>query len=219
MDVFEALSQPFPPHEIEWRVGSTNQDKTKGLALAYITARHVMDRLDSVVGPANWQDRYEVHGTKTICYLSVRIGGEWIVKADGAGDSDVEAEKGSISDALKRAAVKWGIGRYLYDLGNTWVKCVPAGRSVKIEDGEYDRLAKLLMDKFGKPADWVGEFCDLSALVFACTGLPGLGTLWKTARVQTFLKNGPRHLSETLTAIKDQRKTLLQQPAMEAAAE
>lgn len=145
----KALQKPFPAQEIEWRVGSTNGDKTKGLALAYLTARHVMDRLDDVCGPARWQDRYEFHGARTICYLSILIGDEWVTKADGAGDSDVEAEKGAISDALKRAAVKWGIGRYLYLLGNTWVAIEPAGRSFKIASGEYAKLERQLVDKFG----------------------------------------------------------------------
>ena len=40
--------------------------------------------------------------------------GEWITKSDGADDSNIEGAKGGISDALKRAAVLFGIGRYLY---------------------------------------------------------------------------------------------------------
>ena len=31
--------------------------------------------------------------------------------------NDNEGEKGEFSDAFKRAAVKWGVGRFLYDLG------------------------------------------------------------------------------------------------------
>lgn len=161
-----ALSLPFPPQEIEWRVGSTNSDKTKGLALAYLTARHVMDRLDTVCGPENWQDRYEFHGSRTVCYLSLRIGGEWITKADGAGDSDVEAEKGAISDALKRAAVKWGIGRYLYLLGNAWVTIEAAGKSYKIANAEYGRLEKMLAERFGTDAP-LSEMQPTSAPAFA----------------------------------------------------
>lgn len=117
------LFAEFPLDAIHWRAQTVTKDGTKALALAYLDARDVMDRLDSVLGPENWQDRYEFNGPRTICYLSVRIDGEWITKADGAGDTDVEAEKGAISDSLKRAAVKWGIGRYLYDLGNVWVPC------------------------------------------------------------------------------------------------
>jgi hypothetical protein len=143
------LHKPFPAAEIEWRVGSTNGDKTSGLALAYLTARHVMDRLDAVCGSENWQDRYEFHGPRTVCYLSIRVGNEWVTKADGAGDSDVEAEKGAISDALKRAAVKWGIGRYLYDLGNIWVDVEPAGRSVRIKRDQYKKLQDALNKQFG----------------------------------------------------------------------
>lgn len=144
MSNLQALSAPFPPHEIEWRLGSTKQDKTSGLALAYITSRHVMERLDEVVGPANWQDRYEVHGNRVICYLSLRIDGEWVTKADGAGDTHVEAEKGGISDALKRAAVKWGIGRYLYALGNIWVDCEQRGKSTFIKKGQDGKLIAAL---------------------------------------------------------------------------
>lgn len=117
------LFAEFPRDAVSWRAQSVTKDGTKALALAYIDARDVMDRLDDVCGTENWQDRYEFHGTRTICYLSIRVGDEWITKADGAGDSDVEAEKGAISDALKRAAVKWGIGRYLYHIVSPWVQC------------------------------------------------------------------------------------------------
>ena len=122
-DDIKLLFAEFPKDAISWRAQSVTKDGTKAMALAYIDARDVMDRLDSVCGASDWQDRYEFHGSRTICYLSIRVDGEWITKADGAGDSDVEAEKGAISDALKRAAVKWGIGRYLYALDAPWVPC------------------------------------------------------------------------------------------------
>lgn len=157
------LHAPFPPNEIEWRVGSTNADKSKGLALAYLTARHVMERLDEVCGVGNWQDRYEFHGKRTVCYLSIRIDGEWVTKADGAGDSEVEAEKGAISDALKRAAVKWGIGRYLYSLGNTWVELEPAGRSQRIKKSEFAKLEKTLQQRFGLPPSDMGNVNEAAA--------------------------------------------------------
>lgn len=151
------LRAPFPADEIEWRVGSTTGDKKRGLALAYLTSRHVMNRLDEVCGIDGWQDRYEFHGPRTVCYLSIKIGDEWVTKADAAGDTQVEAEKGSVSDALKRAAVKWGIGRYLYSLGNTWVELEPAGRSFKIKDSEYPRLQRMLREKFGGEVSGAGR--------------------------------------------------------------
>lgn len=117
------LKMPFSPEAISWRVGSTTKDKSKGMALAYIDARDVQDRLDAVCGVGGWQCRYvPMHDKKTVCEIGVLIGDAWIWKADGAGDSDVEAEKGALSDAFKRAAVRWGIGRYLYDLDSPWVE-------------------------------------------------------------------------------------------------
>jgi hypothetical protein len=142
---FSKLNAPFEPRKISWRVGSTTADKKRGMALAYIDARDVMERLDEVCGPAGWQCQYpHADGKKTVCSIGIKVGEEWIWKADGAGDSDVEAEKGALSDAFKRAAVRWGVGRYLYDVDTPWVELVPAGRSFAIADKEYDRLARIL---------------------------------------------------------------------------
>lgn len=204
-----ALSAPFPPEEIEWRIGSTNADKTSGLALAYITSRHVMDRLDSVVGPENWQDRYEVHGSRVICYLSIRINAEWVTKADGAGDTNVEAEKGGLSDALKRAAVKWGIGRYLYDLGNVWVECETRGRSTVIKKGQNAKLIEALNAL--KPINWATERDDLTRMVQSCQSLDDLAELWKTSRFQQFLHQAPQEFSSPVIQIKDRQKETIQQ--------
>jgi hypothetical protein len=121
-EILEQLKAPFPVDAIHWRVGATSKDKSKGIALAYINARDAMKRLDDVVGMENWQDEYtETPTGRLICRLGVRLGDEWIWKSDGAGETQVEAEKGAISDAFKRASVKWGISRYLYYLPNVWV--------------------------------------------------------------------------------------------------
>ena len=130
---FDALSAPFPSSSISWRVGATTKDKAKGIALAYIDARDVMRRLDGVCGPNNWQNKYSWSDGKTVvCDIGIRINGKWVWKSNGAGDTDVEAEKGKLSDAFKRAAVLWGIGQYLYSLPNVWVPLEAAGNSQKI---------------------------------------------------------------------------------------
>jgi hypothetical protein len=119
----QALAAEFPRAAVSWRAQTVSKAGDKALALAYIDARDVMERLDAVVGPANWSDAYDVHQNVTICTISIRIGDSWVTKADGAGDTDVEAEKGRISDAFKRAAVKWSIGRYIYAIASPWVPC------------------------------------------------------------------------------------------------
>ena len=120
LDLQHRLSRPFEVKKISWRVGATSKDKSKAIPLAYIDARDVMYRLDDVFG-LDWQCKYSHAGNKTICEIGVLIDNKWVWRAGGAGDTDIEAEKGAISDAFKRAAVLFGIGRYLYDLPNTWV--------------------------------------------------------------------------------------------------
>jgi len=134
-DVFTRLAEPFHPDDLEWRAGATNGDKTKVLALAYITSRAVMDRLDEVLSPENWRDEYQPGPTGgLICGISLRINGEWITKWDGAENTQFEEVKGGLSGAFKRAAVKWGVGRYLYKLPNAWVQCEAKGKTVVLKE-------------------------------------------------------------------------------------
>lgn len=125
VDISEMLKEPFDAKAIRWRVGATTKDNSKGIALAYIDARDVMNRFDQVVGSL-WQCRYPGEG---LCEIGLKIDGEWIWRANGAGETAVEGEKGQYSDAFKRAAVLWGVGRYLYYLPNSWVPLKAQGRS------------------------------------------------------------------------------------------
>ena len=125
-EVMKDLKKPFPKEEIQWRVQSCgiSNGKAWAIALAYITSRAVMDRLDDTVGPENWKDDINsLENGKTFCKLSLRIDGEWITKTGVAGETNIEAAKGGASDALKRAGVKWGIARYLYHLDEDFAEC------------------------------------------------------------------------------------------------
>lgn len=142
-DIFQRLAAPLPPNKVSWRVGQvTKKDPHKASALCYIDSRDVQDRLDEVLTPAGWSDSYcETVKGRLICTISVKIGDEWVSKSDGAGESDIEGEKGAISGAFKRAAVKWGIGRYLYDIPIQWVAI---NDFKQIEPSEKAKLAKAL---------------------------------------------------------------------------
>ena len=125
MNILDQLKRPFPVERVHWRVGATNRDKTSAIALAYIDARDVMKRLDDVAGFDKWQCRYPISDSGLlICEIGLFLNDQWVWKANGAGDTQVEAEKGKCSDAFKRAAVLWGIGQYLYMLPNKWVPLV-----------------------------------------------------------------------------------------------
>jgi hypothetical protein len=85
--------------------------------VAYIDARHVQDMLDDVCGAENWQNKYEVVNNNLFCQIGIKCDGEWVWKSDCGTESNMEKVKGEASDAFKRAAVQWGIGRFLYSLG------------------------------------------------------------------------------------------------------
>jgi hypothetical protein len=55
--------------------------------------------------------------------IGIKCESGWVWKWDTGNESAMDGDKGQISDAFKRAGVKWGIGRFLYDLH---IKYVPA---------------------------------------------------------------------------------------------
>lgn len=215
------LSKPFPQDAVHWRVQGTpieRNGKWSAMALAYIDARDVMDRLDEVCGPENWQTEYhETAKGRLICRLSIRAGDEWVTKSDGAGDTDVEGEKGAISDALKRAAVSWGIGRYLYRLSSPWVEC-----EVKQSNGKTywkawigDPWAKVKgaprpvtpAPRQADPDVTPHEIEAAQDNAAACADLPALVAWWKGLNA-----NAPHVAAHpTVIAAKDARKAQLAQ--------
>lgn len=129
-NLFADLAAQFHPNQVKTRAGGG------GRQLSYITARVAANRLDEVVGPENWRVKHRLEhlaaGTDlVICTLEIKIDDEWIAKEDAGGFKEmveknragqmVEDEENTVktafSDAFKRAASAWGVGRYLYNDG------------------------------------------------------------------------------------------------------
>lgn len=177
-EIQQALALPFAPEDLEWRLQTTNKEKTRGLAIPYVTNRAIQNRLDDVVGPDHWYNEYkpwhrfttkvrsernpsefeEKEIISQLCGIAIYFEDrkEWVVKWDGAEDTDIEQVKGGLSDSMKRAAVQWGIGRVLYSMNTVWVDIEKQGRSFIIKDGERARLDKAylgMLQRLGlKPA-------------------------------------------------------------------
>ncbi len=101
--------------EIEVRVASTQNNVAQ--LLLYKTARTDAAILDETFGQFNWQCSYSEIKGNLFCTISVRDPNtnEWISRTDCGSESNIEKEKGEASDAFKRAAFKFGVGRELYD--------------------------------------------------------------------------------------------------------
>lgn len=112
----DGLKKEMP---FKWRVQSINQ--WGATCVAYIDARDVQDVLDGVCGADGWQVHYGEFKGNLFASIGIRTMNsqninEWVWKSDCGTESNVEKQKGEASDAFKRAAVMWGVGRFLYSL-------------------------------------------------------------------------------------------------------
>ncbi|MFA7056297.1 MAG: Rad52/Rad22 family DNA repair protein [Candidatus Cloacimonadales bacterium] len=137
-EIEQRLKEPFAQSDVEFRIARVLKNNQKAVVLAYITSRAVMDRLDQTFGINGWTDNYKVLENGIVCSLSVRINDEWISKEDTAPFTNIEALKGGFADALKRAAVKLGIGRYLYNLPEYYVDLVK-DRPYQVDDSKIHK--------------------------------------------------------------------------------
>jgi hypothetical protein len=140
------LKKEFP---FKWRVQSFSKQKPMATCVPYCDSRQVQDVLDSVCGIGGWQDKYEEVGGVLYCHIGIKYGDEWVWKSDCGTQSNTEKEKGQASDAFKRAAVKWGIGRFLYSMRMYNIKA-----NKKKEDGDKPWHIHCVDDKGNKIPDW-----------------------------------------------------------------
>lgn len=165
-EIIRRLTAEFDPSEVKWKPAMVKGDRC--LAMPYVDARLVMDRLDSVVGVMGWKDAYRIlKDGCVVCKLSIQIGDKWISKSDVGSPSEQgdfgDRRKAAFSDALKRAAVKFGIGRYLYSMPSQWV--------------DYDAQKKRMVRTPVIPS----RFADAGRLVAIHGRLQRAGKSWKAA--------------------------------------
>ena len=160
------LITPFPASDVEWRFQSSDVKNNKPWAkvLCYITNRAIMDRLDNAVGPGLWRNEFkEGPGGGILCGISILINDHWVTKWDGAENTKVEAIKGGLSSAMKRAAVQWGIGRYLYHLEADWANFNDKGVHSNKINGKYYKWSPPKLPSWalpqgsGKPSSLITE--------------------------------------------------------------
>lgn len=154
-EVIAQLEEPFDPELIYFKPQAINKAKDSAVAAAYADPRAYSDRLNEVVGPDKWSVQYAVTtispiaGTRdsngkiewkdkftykgkvmVVATLSI----EGVGQNSGTGESDAVDENAITSaeaQAFKRAATRFGLGRYLYDLPkNQWVPYDDSSRRI-----------------------------------------------------------------------------------------
>lgn len=157
---FAKLNKKIP---YQWRVQAfyPKQNPTTCQCVAYIDARDVMALLDDACGPENWQSDFKEVKGRMYGGVALRCGDDWVWKWDCGTESETEGEKGEASDAFKRAAVKWGIGRFLYDMGLQRLGAKSENGRAYPADAQGNRvwdLTKHINDANKTPAQRLGPF-------------------------------------------------------------
>lgn len=149
----------------QWRVQAfyPKENPTNCQCVAYIDARDVMALLDDVCGPENWMSDYKEVKGRMYGGVAIKCGLEWVWKWDCGTESDTEGEKGEASDSFKRAAVKWGVGRFLYDMGLQRLSARKDGyKAVPIDasGNPIYNLTKYINDMNKTPGQRLGPFAN-----------------------------------------------------------
>lgn len=155
-ELLKQLQAPFSSDLVKWKVQTAGEKWAT--CVAYVDSRIVAQRLDDVTG-GMWQDEYREVGGLLICRIGIYslIIEQWIWREDTGTESNIDKEKGHVSDAFKRAGVKWGIGRGLYDLPiinlqtvKNWKnKDVPSYGNKALFGDDVTRLCRKLIDQKG----------------------------------------------------------------------
>lgn len=107
-DATPLLRRPFTKEAVKWKVQTVLGDAAGCHVVGYIDARLVIERLNAVI--PRWQEEFEALQDSTMrCSITI----------DGVTHTDVGSGykgKGLYSDALKRAAVHFGVGVSVYAL-------------------------------------------------------------------------------------------------------
>jgi hypothetical protein len=159
LEIFAALAAPFAPWEVKHRTQS-------GRSVPYVTARTISNRLDNVLGPVNWWDEYQPGEHSVNCRLTIRLpDGSTLTKQDAGGYAGMsdhgDDDKSGFSDALKRAAVKFGISRYLYGDGDPKTGRALFAALKELEQRHEIALIKLVSD-WAKQQDFPARMVDFS---------------------------------------------------------
>lgn len=136
-ELVAALEVPFDPSQIEWRVMNTtkNGHPLRGQVVPYADQRAYTDRLNALFTPAGWTRKYAIHTSGNFersqdkkivakvlvsCELTIFGLGSHSATGEEFAD-DPNALTAAEAQAFKRAAVCFGLGRYLYYFTGTWV--------------------------------------------------------------------------------------------------
>ena len=158
-----ALEQPFPLDTVQFLLKDIRQDEGKWTCLAfpYCNKRVYEDRLNELAY-GEWQTPYAApytHENKLIIPATVRICGVahtdygeaflTVQSKNGTSREDENSATEAYSQAFRRACSKFGLGRYLYNLGKLRLPYDPKYKALALTKAEQLACVEQLYRKAG----------------------------------------------------------------------
>jgi hypothetical protein len=131
--IYQQLAAPFPEHCIQRTEGRLTG---RGYDTSGIGYQHIANRLNEVLGVGGWRAHRTVNvkevvrangrpAFEAICDITLElgewVGGDFVVCAESLADgghvagSEADARKGAYTNAFKKAAAFFGVGRQAYE--------------------------------------------------------------------------------------------------------
>lgn len=130
------LCAPFPKDRVGVKIQSLSKDKTKAMLVLYVQHTDVYGRLEEV-DPAWSCEVVSLSQQRDVLSCEMKLTVKGVTRTNvGEGDDP----KSAYSDALKRCAMLFGVGRYFYDSETVWVPY----------DDSRDRFKAWSMDDYNK---------------------------------------------------------------------
>lgn len=166
--LYKKLREPFKLQYINWKINNYTNDKKRALITFYLDARAVQHRLNLILGVEGWTFTFTelekdqgVHGKLTIYGFS-KDASNALKKEDcvvhevtredvgyASTTNKDEWYKDAVSDALKRCAVHFGVGHFLYALPNLWIDLTEPGQKY-LNDDQNKYIEKWLQDNLDR---------------------------------------------------------------------
>lgn len=144
------------------------KNKGKATLLLYQTARCPMEILDESC-PGEWASDYKEVAGNVYCGIGIKIEDEWVWRWNAGTEGNIGEGKSTASDAFKRAATMWGIGRELYNTPRVKIDCPDSyyyndkmTMTFSVQEIEWDEIRRckrlVIVDRFGKEVfNWSKE--------------------------------------------------------------
>jgi hypothetical protein len=135
----KVLKAPFSKERLGVKIQNFNKDRSRAMLVLYLQHTDVQDRLEEV-DPAWTTEVLKEERIGDSVYVRIRLTVKGVSRENVGEGND---PKGAYSDALKRCAMLFGVGRYLYDSDTIWVDYDESRdryRQWSIED--YERVSK-----------------------------------------------------------------------------